>query len=281
MRETDAWRALFPEIEFVKARYLRDHAAVLDAFCERVGELDAGAAGDELPALQVPHADHRLRRRRRRAADRAITITSAASASIITAPRTTIHHTTADVATRSTFVIVDWSAANVPQHRPRQHLDLPAWARTAKTLENPPTRHAAKALLGDMARRRRGARRARPGRLRFPVRLSDRVCRPARPCRAAVARGLGRDRRARRGRREQPQQPLRGRRRVQPARSPAGAFPFWGCPRGRGTEFLGPRHHRRHDDRRARRAPADRLLDADRAAVLEARLVPARSAARC
>ncbi len=26
-----------------------------------------------------------------------------------------------------------------------------------------------------------------------------------------------------------------------------GAFPFWGCPIGRGTDFLGPRHHRRHD----------------------------------
>jgi sirohydrochlorin cobaltochelatase len=37
--ETDAVARLFPEIDFVKALYLRDHPAVLDAFCERVGEL--------------------------------------------------------------------------------------------------------------------------------------------------------------------------------------------------------------------------------------------------
>jgi sirohydrochlorin cobaltochelatase len=38
--QTDAIAALFPEIEFVKALYLRDHEGVLQAFCERVGELE-------------------------------------------------------------------------------------------------------------------------------------------------------------------------------------------------------------------------------------------------
>ena len=37
---TDAVAALFPEIEFAKALYLRDHDGVLGAFCERVAELE-------------------------------------------------------------------------------------------------------------------------------------------------------------------------------------------------------------------------------------------------
>jgi sirohydrochlorin cobaltochelatase len=40
--QTDAVAALFPEIDFVKALYLRDHEAVLDAFCDRVAELGEG-----------------------------------------------------------------------------------------------------------------------------------------------------------------------------------------------------------------------------------------------
>ena len=39
--QVDAAAARFPEIEFAKALYLRDHPAVLDAFCDRVGELVA------------------------------------------------------------------------------------------------------------------------------------------------------------------------------------------------------------------------------------------------
>jgi sirohydrochlorin cobaltochelatase len=40
--QTDEIAGLFPEIEFVKARYLRDHQCVLDAFCDRVSELGEG-----------------------------------------------------------------------------------------------------------------------------------------------------------------------------------------------------------------------------------------------
>jgi len=40
--QTDSIAALFPEIEFVNALYLRDHEGVLDAFCERVAELGEG-----------------------------------------------------------------------------------------------------------------------------------------------------------------------------------------------------------------------------------------------
>jgi sirohydrochlorin cobaltochelatase len=37
--QTDAVARLFPEIEFVKALYLRDHPDVIGAFCDRVGEV--------------------------------------------------------------------------------------------------------------------------------------------------------------------------------------------------------------------------------------------------
>jgi sirohydrochlorin cobaltochelatase len=40
--QTDAAAHLFPEVEFVKASYLRDHPDVLDAFSDRVGELRDG-----------------------------------------------------------------------------------------------------------------------------------------------------------------------------------------------------------------------------------------------
>jgi len=40
--QTDMVAARFPDIEFVKARYLRDHAGVIDAFVDRVGEFAAG-----------------------------------------------------------------------------------------------------------------------------------------------------------------------------------------------------------------------------------------------
>jgi sirohydrochlorin cobaltochelatase len=41
--QTDEAASRFPEIEFVKAPYLRDHGLVLDAFAERVTELEAGS----------------------------------------------------------------------------------------------------------------------------------------------------------------------------------------------------------------------------------------------
>ena len=37
--QTDEAARLFPEIEFVKALYLRDHPKVLDVFNDRFGEL--------------------------------------------------------------------------------------------------------------------------------------------------------------------------------------------------------------------------------------------------
>jgi sirohydrochlorin cobaltochelatase len=40
--QTDAVARLFPEIEFVKALYLRDHPEVLDAFSDLIGEVSEG-----------------------------------------------------------------------------------------------------------------------------------------------------------------------------------------------------------------------------------------------
>ena len=40
--QTDTIAALFPEIEFIKALYLRGHQGVLDAFSERVAEFGEG-----------------------------------------------------------------------------------------------------------------------------------------------------------------------------------------------------------------------------------------------
>jgi sirohydrochlorin cobaltochelatase len=40
--QSDAVARLFPELEFVNAPYLRDHPAVLEAFCERVAEVRDG-----------------------------------------------------------------------------------------------------------------------------------------------------------------------------------------------------------------------------------------------
>lgn len=40
--QSDGVAALFPDIEFINAPYLRDHPAVLDVFCERIAELGAG-----------------------------------------------------------------------------------------------------------------------------------------------------------------------------------------------------------------------------------------------
>jgi sirohydrochlorin cobaltochelatase len=40
--QTDEAAARFPDIEFVKAPYLRDHPKVIDAFVERVAEIEGG-----------------------------------------------------------------------------------------------------------------------------------------------------------------------------------------------------------------------------------------------
>jgi sirohydrochlorin cobaltochelatase len=53
-QQTDAAALLFPELEFIKAPYLRDHPAVLDAFCERAAEI-----GDGPPAMNCQLCKYR------------------------------------------------------------------------------------------------------------------------------------------------------------------------------------------------------------------------------
>ena len=72
--QTDEAAARHPEVEFIKAPYLRDHEGVLDAFADRVGELEAGSPAmncqlckyraqvigyeDEVGAPQAGHHHH-------------------------------------------------------------------------------------------------------------------------------------------------------------------------------------------------------------------------------
>jgi sirohydrochlorin cobaltochelatase len=53
--QTDTIAALFPEIEFVKALYLRDHEGVIGAFADRVAEL----VGDGEPAMNCQLCKYR------------------------------------------------------------------------------------------------------------------------------------------------------------------------------------------------------------------------------
>jgi sirohydrochlorin cobaltochelatase len=54
--QTDAAARLFPAVEFATAPYLRDHEAVLDAFCERIAE-----AGEAAPAMNCQLCKYRTR----------------------------------------------------------------------------------------------------------------------------------------------------------------------------------------------------------------------------
>lgn len=54
--QTDAAALRFPQIEFVKAPYLRDHPQLLDAFVERVGEIADGS-----PAMNCQLCKYRTR----------------------------------------------------------------------------------------------------------------------------------------------------------------------------------------------------------------------------
>jgi len=54
--QTDIIAALFPEIDFIKALYLRDHEGVIGAFADRVAELDDGQ-----PAMNCQLCKYRTR----------------------------------------------------------------------------------------------------------------------------------------------------------------------------------------------------------------------------
>ena len=144
-----------------------------------------------------------------------------------------------------TFVMVDWSAATVPRTG-RDSIWICRHASDGERLENPPTRRAAKNLLGEWlaAAVERGERMllgfdfpfgypagfaARLG-LRGPAwrAVWDEIAQLLEDTdrnvnnRFAVAAELNR-------------------------RVSNGCFPFWGRPPGFNTPFLGPKHHRAHE----------------------------------
>jgi precorrin-8X/cobalt-precorrin-8 methylmutase len=144
-------------------------------------------------------------------------------------------------------VIVDWSAAGAPKTG-RDSIWICAVGRdgTATLLENPPTRHAAKALLHRvLAAATRSGERVLAG-FDFPfgypagfaARLGLAAAPPWRALWDEIASLLADNERNRNNRFEVAAMFNR--------RVSGGRFPFWGCPPGRAQEFLGPTHHRGH-----------------------------------
>jgi hypothetical protein len=142
------------------------------------------------------------------------------------------------------YVIVDWSAANVPKTG-RDSIWICRRDRTGETIANPATRHAATALLSDML----VAATARDERIvmgfdfpfGYPERFAARLGLSGTRWRAVwdeIARLID-DRPDNRNNRFEVGELLN-------RRISNGRFPFWGCPPGRDYAHLGPRHHNGH-----------------------------------
>ena len=144
-----------------------------------------------------------------------------------------------------TFVMVDWSAATVPRTG-RDSIWVCWHAPDGERLENPPTRHAAKKLLGDwLATALARGERVLLGfdfPFGYPAGFAARLGLRGPPWRAVwdeIATLI-----------EDSEE--NGNNRFEIAaelnrRVSDGSFPFWGCPAGFDTPFLGPKHHRRHE----------------------------------
>jgi precorrin-8X/cobalt-precorrin-8 methylmutase len=145
-----------------------------------------------------------------------------------------------------TFVIVDWSAATVPRTG-RDSIWICWLAKDGERLENPPTRHAAKSLLADWlaAAVERGERVLIGFDFPFgyPSGFAARLGLSGPPWRAVwdEVAGLLHDTEENGNNRFKIAAGLN--RRVS-----NGCFPFWGRPPGFDTPFLGPKHHRGHDN---------------------------------
>jgi precorrin-8X/cobalt-precorrin-8 methylmutase len=144
-----------------------------------------------------------------------------------------------------TFAMVDWSAAAVPR-KGRDSIWISWHAPDGERLENPPTRHTAKMLLGDWL----AAALSRSERVLlgfdfpfgYPSGFAARLGLAGPPWRA-VWDEIGQlieDTEENRNNRFTIAAELN--RRVS-----GGCFPFWGCPVGLETPYLRPKHHRRHD----------------------------------
>jgi precorrin-8X/cobalt-precorrin-8 methylmutase len=144
-----------------------------------------------------------------------------------------------------TFVMVDWSAATVPRTG-RDSIWVCWHAPNGEKLANPPTRHAAKELLGDWlaAALVRGERVLLGFDFPFgyPAGFAGRLGLSGAPWRAVwdeIATLL-----------EDSEENQNNRFKIAAElnrRVSDGCFPFWGRPPGFDTPFLGPKHHRRHD----------------------------------
>jgi precorrin-8X/cobalt-precorrin-8 methylmutase len=144
-----------------------------------------------------------------------------------------------------TFAMVDWSAAKVPRTG-RDSIWICWHTKDSKTLENPPTRHAAKSILRDWlaASVGRGERVLLGFDFPFgyPAGFASRLGLSGPPWRAIwdeIAR-LIEDTEG------------NGNNRFEIAadinrRMSNGCFPFWGRPPGFDTPFLGSKHHRQHE----------------------------------
>lgn len=143
-----------------------------------------------------------------------------------------------------TYIIVDWSAANVPKTG-RDSIWVCRRDRAGETVANPATRHAAKALLSEMlAAASVSGDRAVVGfdfPFGYPEGFAVRLGLGGRPWRAVwdeIAR-LIEDAPDNRNNRFEVGEGLN-------RRISNGRFPFWGCPPGRDYAHLGPRHHNGH-----------------------------------
>jgi precorrin-8X/cobalt-precorrin-8 methylmutase len=144
------------------------------------------------------------------------------------------------------FVMVDWSAATVPRTG-RDSIWICRHAKDGERLENPPTRHAAKSILADWlaAAVQRGERVLIGFDFPFgyPAGFAARLGLSGLPWRAVwdEIAGLLHD------------NAENGNNRFTVAaefnrRVSNGCFPFWGRPPGFETPFLGPKHHRAHEN---------------------------------
>jgi hypothetical protein len=143
-----------------------------------------------------------------------------------------------------TYLIVDWSAARTPKTG-RDSIWICRHAPDGETVVNPPTRHAARVLLTEMLLEAmdRGERVLAGFDFPFgyPAGFAARLGIEGTPWRATwneIAR-LVDDRDDNHNNRFEVAAGLN-------QRVSGGAFPFWGRPVRMASDFLGPKHHRRH-----------------------------------
>jgi precorrin-8X/cobalt-precorrin-8 methylmutase len=156
-----------------------------------------------------------------------------------------------------TFLMVDWSAASVPR-RGRDSIWICSKSPRGERLDNPPTRHAARALLaallGEAFERGERVLSGFDFPFGYPTGFAARLHLRGPPWRALwdeIARLV-----------EDAPDNANNRFAVAATlneRVSKGPFPFWGCPAGKANPCLAPRHHHGHD---AEGLAERRLIDA-------------------